>query len=91
MIYLFLFQLKNPNRPAKLRSWDPDSMTSAYKLVKEQGCSAYKASKLYGVPLTTLRDRVAGAISIDVTKSGPDPVLSMEEEARLTRHIKELL
>ena len=89
MISLFLFQLKNPNRPAKFRLWDPHSMAGTYKLVKEQGCSAYKVSMLHGAPLTTLRDRVVGGISIDVTKSVPGPVISMEE-ARLTCHIKDL-
>ena len=45
------------------------------------------AAKLYDIPLTTLRDRVDNRISIDVTKSGPDPLLSQLEEARLVKYL----
>jgi hypothetical protein len=48
------------------------------------------AAKMHGVPTSTLRDRVDNRISIDKTKSGPDPVLSLEEEAKLCAHLKEL-
>ena len=85
-----VFQLLNPARPARLRTWDPESMTGAYIAVTESGMSVYKAAKSHGVPEQTLRDRVNRRISIDTVKSGPDPVLSLEEEARLVSHIKEL-
>ncbi|XP_053405107.1 uncharacterized protein LOC128546129 [Mercenaria mercenaria] len=42
---------------------------------------------MHGVPITTLRDRVDNRISLDTTKSGPEPVLSLEQEARLCRHL----
>lgn len=45
------------------------------------------AAKLYDIPLTTLRDRVDNRISIDVTKSGPDPLLSQLEEVSLVEHL----
>lgn len=48
------------------------------------------AAKLHGVPISTLRDRVAHRVSIDTLKSGPDPVLSQEEEAKLCAHLKSL-
>lgn len=50
----------------------------------------YKASKLYNVPLTTLRVRVDQRISIDATKSGPPPVLNMLEETKLVEHLKRI-
>lgn len=45
---------------------------------------------MYNVPLTTLRDRVDGMISIYTAKSGPASLLSQEEEAKLGSHIKEM-
>jgi hypothetical protein len=42
---------------------------------------------LFFFTLTTLWDRVDNRISIDVTKSGPDPLLSQLEEARLVKHL----
>ncbi len=44
-LYLFL-KLRQPNRPAKLRSWGSDGM------VVENGMSIYKSAKLHGVPYT---------------------------------------
>ena len=65
-------------------------MTRAYQSVKENGMAVYKAAKMHRVLVTTLRDRVDNKISIDVIKSGPDPVLNLEEEARLVAHLREL-
>ena len=65
-------------------------MTNAYNMVREKGVSVYSAAKRHGIPLTTLRDRIDNRVSIDVTKSGPGPVLSLEEEAQLCNHLKEL-
>ncbi|XP_062615613.1 uncharacterized protein LOC134277310 [Saccostrea cucullata] len=50
--------------------------------------TVYKAAKVYGVPKTTLLDRVSGTISADAVKSGPAPTLDIDQEARLVEHIK---
>ena len=42
------------------------------------------------VPLTTLRDRVDNRMSIDCTKTGPEPLLSQIEEAKLVKHLQDL-
>ena len=52
--------------------------------------SVYLAAKLHGVPDSTLRDRVDNKVSIDTIKSGPAPVLSLDEEAKLCAHLQEL-
>lgn len=64
-------------------------MTNAYEMTK-RGVSVYKASRLCGVPESTLRDRTRQNVSIDCTRSGPGPVLGMEEEAKLCQHLKDL-
>ena len=48
----------------------------------------YKASKVYGIPKSTLLDRVWGRVGVDVVKSGPAPTLDVEQETRLVEHIK---
>ena len=40
--------------------------------------------------MTTLRDRVAGRISIDITTTGHPTLFSQEEEALLVEHIKSM-
>ena len=58
--------------------------------VKEENLPVYKASKMYRVPLTTLRDRVDSRVSVDTVKIGPAPLLSLSEEQLLVEHVKGL-
>lgn len=63
-------------------------MTKALDSIQEDNISVRKASILYDVPLTTLRDRVDVRVSEETVKSSPDTLLSQEEEARLVNHFK---
>lgn len=65
-------------------------MTSAYKMVRDEGIPVYRAAEQFGVPLSTLRDMVDNRISVDCIKSGPEPVLTLDEEAKLCEHLKDL-
>ena len=49
--------------------------------------SVYKASILYGIPESTLRDRTRGLIPVEVS-IGYKPIFTMEEEKNLAEHIK---
>ena len=48
--------------------------------------SINKASELYGVPKTTLKDRLSGLVAHG-TKPGPKPYLHLEEEKELVDHL----
>ena len=50
------------------------------------GISAYKASKITGVPQSTLKDRRSDNIDISTFKSGPKPLLTSETEEKLADH-----
>jgi transposase-like protein len=65
-------------------------MTNAYLACKAGGKSIRGTARQYGVPLQTLGDRITEKISIDVVKSGKASVFSLEEEARLVNHLKEM-
>ena len=52
--------------------------------MKEDGLSVCGAARRYAVPETTLRDRVAGRISIDITTTG------QEEETLIVDYIKSM-
>ena len=79
----------NPERVVKRRMlYDPDSLSQALVAVLEDGQTIRGAARLYGVPSTTLSDRVHGRVSIDCTKPGPSPTLSNFEEASLCEHVK---
>ena len=56
--------------------------------MKDKGLPVYRAAKEFKVPLTTLRDRVDNRVSIDCTKTGPEPLLSQIEKAKLVKHLQ---
>ncbi|KAH3859164.1 hypothetical protein DPMN_101880 [Dreissena polymorpha] len=63
-------------------------MTNAFRVVKEQQMSVCSASIQFGVPTTSLRQRVRGRVYPEVISSGLCPVLSQEEEAMFVDHLK---
>ena len=63
-------------------------MELALRQVRE-GMSQKRAAKLYGVPRTTLNDKIRG-VAPEVGKSGPATVLNTNEETLLANHIKNM-
>lgn len=71
----------------KRKLYSPDALQAAYKAVKDSSISVNAAAKQYGVPLTTLRDRVDGRISIETTRPGPPLLMTREEEAEIAHFL----
>ncbi|XP_071795300.1 uncharacterized protein [Asterias amurensis] len=71
------------------RKYSPDNLDKALAAVTDEGFSVKKASRIYAVPYSTVYDRVNGRIKkLQCTKSGPDPLLSVEEEQTLVTYIE---
>ena len=66
-------------------------MTDAFNADVEQNLSVQRAAILYGVPITTLKERIKDGISVDVVKSSPTPLFSQEQEATLSRHTNTMI
>jgi hypothetical protein len=64
--------------------------TSAYIAIKNENLPVLTAAKKYGVPETTLRDRVSGRVDIDCCNMGKSPILSLDEENKLVKHLLEV-
>ena len=81
------------NKVTKRKLWADESMINAVKSVQE-GKGLGEASRLYNVPVETLRRRVTGAVDI-ACRPGPSTVLTEDEEDRLaiyvTKHEKTVL
>ncbi len=45
---------------------------------------------MFGVPITTLKDRVHARVGIDAIKSGASPLFSLDEEQDLVQHISHI-
>ena len=73
----------------KRKMWTSESMAAAVDAVKQEGKTLRAASRLYNVPLETLRRRVTGSVELDC-KPGPKTVLSKEEEDRLVEYCVEM-
>ena len=63
---------------AKRKLWSQDAMKEAVLSVSEGGKGLREASRMYNVPVETLRRRVTGAVEIEC-KPGPPTVLTKEE------------
>ena len=68
------------------RRYKHEDLVKACEAV-QKGMSKSLASKTYNVPRTTIRDRIAGRIGIDVSSSGPSPILTPGEEEMITKWI----
>lgn len=59
-------------------NYSSKALDNAFRAIKE-GMSVHGAAKQFQVPLTTLRDRVDGQISIDVVSLKPPPLFTQEQ------------
>ena len=63
-------------------------MEEAVKVVRE-GLAYREASRMFNVPLESLRRRVIGTVEMNA-KPGPSTVLSVEEEDSLAKYIVDM-
>ena len=72
----------------KRKLWTEESMTAAVEYVKT-GHPLREGSRLYNVPVETLRRRVTGMVDLSC-KPGPSTVLTPEEEEQLYKYAVEM-
>ena len=87
MVVIYHFQLCPQKCKNGYRGYNQECLTKAYKAVIEDDMSVRRAARLYGVPQTTLRDRVRGRINPSTSHSGPPPLFTKAEEKNLVDHI----
>ncbi len=73
------------NRPKEYRQWSEQSMSGALKAVTE-GMGVNRAAEEFGIPKTTLKDRVSGRVQHG-SKSGKTPYLTRAEEEELVEYL----
>ena len=74
---------------AKRKQWSDVSMAAAVEQVQKQELSLREASRLYNIPLETLRRRVNGTVAIDC-RPGPRTVLTEDEETKLADYLLQM-
>ncbi len=68
------------------RKWDSDDLKKAIEDVQEGRLSIRRAALKYGVPKSTLHDHASHRVE-PLSRPGPPPVLSREEENDLEQWI----
>ena len=71
---------------AKRKQWSEENMAAALKSV-EEGSSVTRAARHFGVPRSTLYDRVSGCV-VHGVKPGPKPYLDDTEELEMSSYLK---
>ena len=81
-----MFQAKPTRSDRKYRNYTEEALLSAYSLVKNEGVAVRRAAKLLKVPITTLRDRVAGRV--DPVNFDRETLFTKDEEEKIVEHVK---
>ncbi|KAJ8964810.1 hypothetical protein NQ314_004617 [Rhamnusium bicolor] len=66
-----------------IHQYSEEALRDALLQIRNNNFSVRKASRIYGVPKTTIHDRLSGRIAEKPSKMGPSPVLSTAEENAL--------
>ena len=74
------------DRPLKYKSWKSEHMVTAIAAVQSKKCTVREASEIYGVPKSTLHDRISGKV-IHGSCSGPERYLTDTEENSLVKFL----
>ena len=86
-LYILYFQIPVAKTKSKYRQYDEKLLDFAYQAVIKETISANRAAIRYGVPVTTLKDRISGRISLSTTSGGQYPLLSKSEEKDIADHV----
>ena len=77
--------------PQMHRAYEMSSLLNAYAAVKgPDRMSVRGASRRFGVPFSTLNDRVCGRVATTCSKRGPPPMLGEVNETALADHLKRM-
>ncbi|KAJ8891952.1 hypothetical protein PR048_004517 [Dryococelus australis] len=73
-------------------SYTQEAMVDAVNAVQNSNMGVRGANRRFGVPKTSLQDRLSGRVALpsDVRGMGPNPYLSSEEEHKLAQWLKDL-
>ena len=74
------------SRPSKYKSWDGVKMAQAFTSVTQERMSIREAALQYGVPKSTLGDRLSGRVLSGAT-SGPQMYLDKSAEEELVQFL----
>ena len=74
------------SRPSFYKEWDELHMQKAIEAVTREGMAIREAALRFGVPKSTLGDRISGRVIVGST-SGPKPYLNVEEEEELVKFL----
>ena len=88
-------QEEQPAKPAgrtkaPYYAYNHDELTAAYNAVKEEGYNVSNAAKIFGIPRSTLFDKVHGRTSMELQRKGPPPLISMEDERKLADYLLQM-
>ena len=79
---------KKPRVSVKRKQWTEEQMHQAIECARSGAASANKAAEMYGIPKSTLKDRLSGRVQPG-SRPGPHPYLMPSEEAELASHLIE--
>lgn len=81
---------KRSIKKRKFYTYSQDSLKEALREIRENGLPIREASKRFGVPRTTIQNRIHGRIKDIARKTDPEPFLTNEGEQKIVHWIKNM-
>jgi hypothetical protein len=88
--FFFFIKQSPQKRLQRYRNYSLESLKEAIRLI-DNGMSAYKASKVTGVPQSTIKDRRNGIVHKDSLKMGATALFTERQEQNLKEHAIEMV
>ncbi|KAI4468028.1 helix-turn-helix psq domain [Holotrichia oblita] len=79
----------NRTKKSKFHQYNEEALRKAVERVKAGG-KLREICRAYGVPKSTVQDRISGKVAKTSMQMGPDPILSHECENKLVEWIENL-
>lgn len=74
---------KRPKIKKKMFQYSEEALEAALRDIKENKSAVRNASRTYGVPRSTIQDRLLGKFPGKQGKTGPQPILTVEGEKKI--------
>lgn len=75
--------LSKPQKSKKTVNYRPEDLERALKEIREDGTCIRETCRKYGIPRTTVQDRLAGRRQDVLQPRGPEPYLGFEGEKKV--------
>ncbi|XP_028159878.1 uncharacterized protein LOC114352467 [Ostrinia furnacalis] len=85
-----VFKMPNKPKQKKTVNYPPESLVAALKDIREDGQGIRETCRKYGIPRTTIQDRISGRRTDKIRNRGPAPILGNTGEQQVVEWLNNI-